>query len=93
MIDSSELKSPKIEFPCFGYHIAVVADTHDGFIIILEEIICRYSADYNPATLRVTSSKNGKYQSYRFAITAESEDQLKRLHDDLKATGQVHMVL
>ncbi|MEC8695204.1 MAG: DUF493 family protein [Pseudomonadota bacterium] len=43
--------------------------------------------------MRVIASKNGKYQSFRFSITAESEEQLKNLHEDLKATGRVHMVL
>ena len=90
MIKSKELK---IKFPCPDYHVSVIADMHDDFITILEEIICRYCSNYDPATLRLTASKNGKYQSFRFAIIAESEDQLKGLHDDLKATGYVHMVL
>lgn len=93
MIKGSQSEKPTIEFPCHGYHVSVVADTHDGFVTILEEIVTRHCGGYDAAELRVTASKNGKYQSFRFSITAESEEQLKNLHEDLKATGRVHMVL
>jgi uncharacterized protein len=81
------------EFPCHGYYVSVVADTQVGFVNILEETIARHCQGYDAEELRVTASKNGKYQSFRFSITAESEEQLKALHADLKATGRVHMVL
>jgi putative lipoic acid-binding regulatory protein len=93
MSKGSQPKKQTIEFPCYGYHVSVVADTHDGFVRILEEIVTRHCDGYDAKELRVTASKNGKYQSFRFSVTAESEEQLKNLHKDLKATGQVHMVL
>ncbi len=93
MADSKELDTSKIKFPCAGYHVAVIADKHDEFVTILEEIINKNCSDYDALNLRVISSKNGTYQSFRFTVTAESEEQLKRLHDDLKGTGRVHMVL
>jgi putative lipoic acid-binding regulatory protein len=93
MIKGSQPEKQTIEFPCHGYHVSVVADTHDGFVTILEEIVTRHCGGYDAAELRVTASKNGKYQSFRFSIIAESEEQLKNLYEDLKATGRVHMVL
>lgn len=82
-----------IDFPCYRYHVSVVADTEDGFVTILEDIIARHCRGYDAEGLQVTASKNGKYQSFRFSITAESVEQLKALYADFKATGRVHMVL
>jgi putative lipoic acid-binding regulatory protein len=93
MSNEQQPEKPTIQFPCEDYHISVVADTHDGFVTILEEIVSRHCEGYQADQLRVIASKNGKYQSFRFSITAESEEQLKNLHQDLKATGRVHMVL
>ena len=90
---NQEPNKPTIEFPCEGYHVSVVADTYDGFTAILEEIVAKHCDGYDPGSLRVKKKKNGKYQSFRFSITAESEAQLKALHTALKATGHVHMVL
>lgn len=89
----SEPTAPKIEFPCEGYPVSVVANTTDGFVVTLESIIRRHCPDYDPDNLKVTSSRNGTYQSFRFCICAQSEAQLSALHEELKATGAVHMVL
>ena len=93
MSNEQQPEKPTIQFPCEDYHISLFADTHDGFVTILEEIVSRHCEGYQADQLRVIASKNGKYQSFRFSITAESEEQLKNLHQDLKATGRVHMVL
>lgn len=93
MTDELQPGKPIIEFPCDGYHLSVIADSCDGFVSILEEIVKRHCEGYDTEGLRVTASKNGKYQSFRFSIRAESETQLKQLHEDLKSTGRVHMVL
>lgn len=89
----SDADPPKIEFPAADYPISVVADTRDGFVTELEAIVRLHCPEYDPETLRVTASKSGKYQSFRFTITAHSEAQLEALHGALKATGSVHMVL
>ncbi|MBU28528.1 MAG: hypothetical protein CMD54_00260 [Gammaproteobacteria bacterium] len=93
MNDERQSGKPTIEFPCDGYHMSVIADTCDGFVSVLEEIVKRHCKGYDKKGLRVIASKNGKYQSFRFSIKAESEIQLKQLHEDLKSTGRVHMVL
>ena len=93
MTDEFQPERPTIEFPCDGYHVSVFADSCDGFVSILEEIVELHCEGYDTEGLRVTASKNGKYQSFRFSIKAESETQLKQLHEDLKSTGRVHLVL
>lgn len=89
----SEPTPPKIEFPCHEYPVSVVANTTDGFTETLESIIIKHCPEYDPDSLRVTASRNGKYQSFRFCVVAQSEAQLAQLHEELKATGCVHMVL
>jgi len=89
----TEHSPPKIEFPCHGYPISVVANTTDGFTEVLERIVSKHCPEYDPESLRVTASRNGKYQSFRFCVVAHSALQLAELHDELKATGCVHMVL
>jgi len=42
MTSSDQPEKPVIEFPCHGYHVSVVADTEDGFVTILEDIIARH---------------------------------------------------
>ena len=83
MTDELQSGKPTIEFPCDGYRMSVIADTCDGFVSILEEIVERHCEGYDTEGLRITASKNGKYQSFRFSIKAESETQLKELHEDL----------
>ena len=39
MSNEKQPEKPTIQFPCEDYHISVVADTHDGFVTILEEIV------------------------------------------------------
>lgn len=90
---TDEIDPPKICFPCPQYPVSVVAKTTDGFVSQLEGIVARHCPEYEPSTLRVTSSRQGSYQSFRFLIVAHSEAQLQALHEDLKSTGVVHMVL
>ncbi|MDB4020898.1 DUF493 family protein [Litorivicinus sp.] len=89
----TDTERPKIQFPCPDYYVSVVADTTNGFVSQLETIVLKHCINYDSDSLKVTASKNGKYQSFRFSITANSEAQLTALHQDLMATGHVHMVL
>lgn len=84
---------PKIEFPCKNYSIKVIGDAHDEFKSLVLSIIHRHAPDFDESTVTDQYSSNGKYHSLRMKITAKDIDQLKAIHDDLKATGRVHMVL
>lgn len=83
---------PKIEFPC-DYRIRVVANSIEGFQAELIEIVRKHDRTFDPATLDQRPSKGGKYTAHSFQIVATGEPQLKALFEDLKATGQVHLVL
>lgn len=84
---------PKIEFPCKNYGIKIIGDAHDEFKPLVIEILHRHVPDFDESTITDQFSSNGKYHSLRVKITATGVDQLTAIHDDLKATGRVHMVL
>ena len=90
MSDTPEAQ--KIEFPC-DYRIRVVANSVDDFEGQLIEIVRRHDDQFNPETLDQRPSKGGKYTAHSFQIVATGEPQLQALFEDLKATGQVHLVL
>ena len=66
MSNEEQPKKPMIQFPCENYHISVVADTHDGFVTILEEIVGRHCEGYQADQLRVIASKNGNIKVFDF---------------------------
>ena len=84
--------APKIEFPC-DYPIKVICNGAEGVLEQVLEVGRRHDPALNADKLVVQDSKNGRFQSLRLIIRATSEQQLQQLHADLKATGQVHMVL
>jgi putative lipoic acid-binding regulatory protein len=88
----SEVKAPKIEFPCKDYPIKVIGDTGVGFkdkvVAILEK-----HATVDLLTLAERQSSNGKYTTIQLHIVATGQEQLYDIKSELRATGVVHMVL
>lgn len=84
--------APKIEFPC-QYPIKVICNAG---LVVTEQVLVvvrKHDPSLDAGQLQTQDSKNGRFQSLRLMITAISEQQLQDLHAELKATGQVHMVL
>src|SRR3546814_10464731 len=71
----SEVKAPKIEFPCEDYPIKVIGDTGVGFkdkiIAILEK-----HATVDHKTLAERQSTNGTYTTIQLHIIATGQEQL-----------------
>ena len=88
----TEVKAPKIEFPCADYPIKVIGDTVVGFKDTVIEILSKY-AKVDLSTLAERQSKEGKYTTVQLHIVAESENQLHDINSALRATGIVKMVL
>lgn len=89
----SNPEAPKIEFPCEGYPIKVVGHNDDDFRGFVIETVQIHAPDLDISEVTVAESRTGKYLSVRLSITATGEDQLKRLHQDLMASGRVQTVL
>ena len=56
------------------------------------KVLGRAGAAFQPAVL-VKDSRNGTFQSITVTIEAQSEEQLRLIHQDLMDTGLVSMVL
>lgn len=82
-----------IEFPCERYPIKVIGDAGEGFTALVVEILKRHAPGLDEGTLVLRDSRNGKYQTVQFLITATGIEQLQDINSDLRATGRVHMVL
>lgn len=84
--------APKIEFPC-QYPIKVICNAGDTVVEQVLTVVRQHDPALDADKLVVQDSKNGRFQSLRLIMNATSEQQLQMLFTDLKATGQVHMVL
>lgn len=93
MTTSTEEQPPKIEFPCADYPIKIIGDASDDFRDRMVEIIRQYAPEFDEETVVVKDSRNGRFLSVQVRILATSVEQLQRIHEALKATGRVHMVL
>ncbi|MEM1110949.1 MAG: DUF493 domain-containing protein [Pseudomonadota bacterium] len=85
-------EAPKIEFPC-DYPIKVMGRSHENFRALVEDIFERHAPGYARDTIKTRTSAKGTFTSLTITITATGPDQLKALHEDLMATGQVQMVI
>lgn len=83
---------PRIEFPC-QYPIKVICNAGEGVAQQVLAVVRQHDPALGADKLVIQDSKNGRFQSLRLTMHATSEQQLQQLHADLKATGQVHMVL
>ncbi|MBP0048183.1 DUF493 family protein [Marinobacterium sp. AK62] len=90
---STETEAPKIEFPHPEYPIKVIGDNEQDFKGLVVEIVQIHAPDLDVEQVVVQQSGKGNYSSVRLKITATSHEQLENLHQDLKATGRVKMVL
>ena len=61
MSNEKQPEKPTIQFPCEDYHISVVADTHDGFVTILEEIVGEFTSDFAANMPEILPQEDGSY--------------------------------
>ena len=56
-------------------------------------IFNQHAAGFSEQDVSVKDSRNGTFQSITITIEAQSEEQLRLIHQDLMDTGLVSMVL
>lgn len=92
-VSQAEQAPPKIEFPCADYPIKVIGHNTSDFEGYVIQVMLKYDAQLDQSKITFQDSKNGKFRSVRMFMTAESEQQLSDLNDELKASGKVITVL
>ncbi|SFC03258.1 hypothetical protein SAMN05660443_1231 [Marinospirillum celere] len=92
MTQTTAAEAPKIEFPC-EFPIKVMGEAAPDFKACVLDVLITTETGYVHESVSVMDSRNGRFQSVRVTIEAESEQHLTRLHQALKETGRVQMVL
>ena len=83
---------PKIEFPC-EYPIKVLGRRSEDFRSLIVTVFERHAPGFDQETIVVKGSSKGTFTSLTITITATGPEQLRALHQDLMAPGQVQMVI
>jgi putative lipoic acid-binding regulatory protein len=83
---------PKIVFPC-AYPIKVLGRASDTFRDTVLSIFEHHAPGFSREDVVIKDSNKGTFQSITVTIEAQSEAQLRLLHQDLMGTGLVSMVI
>ena len=81
-----------LTFPT-DFPIKVMGRREDGFAQVVSEIALRHAPDFDPATMEMRTSKQGRYLSLTVTIRAVSREQLDALYSELSGHKMVIMVL
>lgn len=81
-----------LAFPC-NFPIKIMGKTQAGFAQAVIEIVRRHAPDFDPATLEMRPSREGRYLSLTCTVRAVSREQLDNLYRDLCDHSMVTMVL
>lgn len=81
-----------LAFPC-DFPIKVMGRKEPGFAQKVMEIVLRHAPDFDPSTIEMRPSRQGKYLSVTCVIRATSRPQLDALYQELCDHPSVVMVL
>ena len=71
-----------LAFPC-DFPIKIMGRTQAGFAQAVTEIVRRHAPDFDPATLEMRPSREGRYLSLTCMVRAVSREQLDHLYREL----------
>jgi hypothetical protein len=81
-----------LDFPC-DFPIKVMGRKAPGFAQFVTEIVRRHAPDFDPATVEMRPSRQGRYLSVTCVVRATSREQLDALYQELCDHPSVVMVL
>jgi uncharacterized protein len=87
-----DLTDSLIEYPC-DFPIKVFGQTQQGFAQAVMEVVLRHDPDFQPASIGMKSSRQGRYISLTCTVRATSRKQLDALYQELCDHPLVVMVL
>ena len=87
-----EPDKPLLTFPC-AVPMKIMGRREDGFAQLVSDIVLRHAPDFDPATIEMRSSKQGRYLSLTVTIQAKSREQLDALYSELSGHPSIIMVL
>jgi putative lipoic acid-binding regulatory protein len=81
-----------LAFPC-DFPIKVMGRKQPRFANAVSEIVRKHAPDFDPATIELRPSRQGKYLSVTCVVRATSREQLDALYQELCDHPAVVMVL
>lgn len=90
---AKKTQAPKIEFPCPNYPVKVLGEAAEDYETFVIDIMRIHAPDLDVERMTINHSRNGRFTSATFFITATSEEQLKKMHQDLIRHERIKMVM
>jgi putative lipoic acid-binding regulatory protein len=84
--------SSLLAFPC-DFPIKVMGRKQPGFAQEVTDIVRKHAPDFDPATVEMRPSRQGRYLSVTCVVRATSREQLDALYQELCDHPAVVMVL
>ena len=84
--------SSPLAFPC-DFPIKVMGRKQAGFAQAITDIVRRHAPDFDPGSVEMRPSRQGRYLSVTCVVRATSREQLDALYQDLCDQPGVVMVL
>ena len=81
-----------LAFPC-DFPIKVMGRKERGFAQAITDIVLKHARDFDPASVEMRPSRQGKYLSVTCTVRATSREQLDALYRELCDHPSVVMVL
>jgi uncharacterized protein len=81
-----------LAFPC-DFPIKVMGRKERGFAQAVTDIVLKHARDFDPASVQMRPSRQGKYLSVTCIVRARSREQLDALYRELCDHPSVVMVL
>ena len=81
-----------LAFPC-DFPIKVMGRKQPGFAQAVSDIVVKHAPDFDPATVQMRPSRQGRYLSVTCVVRATSREQLDALYQELCDHPSVVMVL
>jgi len=85
-------ESSALAFPC-DFPIKVMGRKEPRFAQAISDIVRKHAPDFDPATVEMRPSRQGKYLSVTCVVRATSREQLDALYRELCDYPSVVMVL
>jgi putative lipoic acid-binding regulatory protein len=87
-----EAEGATLAYPC-EFPIKVMGRREGGFAQAVMDVVLRHAPDFEPATIEMRPSRQGKYLSLTCIVRATSREQLDALYQDLCDHPSVVLVL
>jgi len=88
----NEVRESALIYPC-EFPIKVMGRREGGFAQEVMQIVLKHAPDFEPATIEMRPSRQGKYLGLTLIIQARSREQLDALYRELCDHPAVVMVL